>query len=190
VKLIFFGGCFDPPHKGHYEIIQKCSKECHLFLIMPTLNSPLKNKTSNTSSHHILEMLTLLIEDINHPIEIDEYDFTRSGPTYTVDTIRYLQQKYPEYSISMIMGADQLMKFQQWRDYHEIMNSIHIIVFNRDGYHFTPLPRMSFTWVKNFKIDISSERIKADIIAGELNKNDLTPSIKNYIYENNLYGNA
>ena len=188
MKLIFFGGCFDPPHKGHYEIIKKCSKECHRFLIIPTLNSPLKNKISTTPAHHILEMLTLLIQGINQSIEIDEFDFTRCGPSYTIETIHYLKQKYPEYSISMVMGVDQLIKFQQWKDYNEIMNSVHIIIFNRDGYIFTPLPEMSFTWVEDFKMDISSEKIKADIETGELNKNALSHNIVNYIMENNLYG--
>ena len=190
MKLILFGGCFDPPHKGHYEIIRKCSKECHRLLIMPTINSPLKNKTSTTALHHILRMLALLIQNIDHSIEIDDYDFSHSGPSYTIDTIRYIKQKYPEYSISLVMGADQLMQLQQWKDYYEIMHSVHIICFNRENYHFTQLPGMSFTWVKDFKIAISSEKIRADIAVGELNENDLTSPVKNYIYENNLYGHV
>ena len=58
-------------------------------------------------------MLELLIQDIDSTIEIDEYDFSHPGQSYTVDTIRHIQQKYPESSISMIIGADQLMKFKQ-----------------------------------------------------------------------------
>ena len=81
MKIIFFGGSFDPPHKGHYEIIRKCSKQCDQLILMPTLHSPLKNKTSFTAPHYILRMLKLLIHDVNHPIIIDKYDFSRSEPT-------------------------------------------------------------------------------------------------------------
>ena len=152
MKLIFFGGCFDPPHKGHYEIIRKCVNKCHKFIVMPTLNSPLKNRTSATAPHHILQMLELLIQDIESTIEIDEYDFSHPEQSHTVNTIRHIQQKYPESSISMVVGADQLMKFQQWKEYNNIINSIHIIGFNRANCDFTPPPGMNITWIKGFNI--------------------------------------
>ena len=132
-------------------------------------------------------MLELLIHDINHPIIIDKYDFSRSGPTYTYETIRYLQQKYPESSISMIVGVDQLITFQQWKNYNEIINSVHIIGFNRGNCDFTLLPGMNITWIEDFNMDISSMKIRKDIATGELKEDVLTSSVKNYIYENNLY---
>ena len=187
MKLFFFGGSFDPPHKGHYEIIRKCLKQCHRFIIIPTLNSPLKNKTSFIAPHHILHMLELFIKDLDPAIEIDEYDFSCTRPSYTVNTIRHIQQKYPDSSISMVVGADQLMKFQQWKEYNRIINSIHIIGFNRVNCDFTPLPGMNITWIKDFNMDISSVEIRKDIATGELNKNLLNPSVKNYIFENDLY---
>ena len=190
MKLIFFGGCFDPPHKGHYEIIQKCSKECQKLIIMPTLNSPLKNNTSSIAPHHILQMLELLIQSIDSTIEIDEHDFSQTGPSYTVDTIHYLKQKYPESSISMVIGADQLMKFQQWKNYNEIINSVHIIGFNRGACDIKSLPGMHLTWIEDFNMDISSAEIRKYIAAGELKENILTPSVKNYIFDNNLYRNV
>ena len=156
-------------------------------MIMPTLNSPLKNKTSSIAPHHILQMLELLIQDIDCAIEIDKYDFSRPGPSYTVDTVRYLQKKYSEYSISMIVGADQLMKFQKWKEYNEVINSVHIIGFNRANCDFTPFPGMHITWIEDFNMDISSVKIRNDIAIGELKGNVLNSSVKNYIFENNLY---
>ena len=188
MKLIFFGGSFDPPHRGHYEIIKRCSKKCDRFLIMPTLNSPLKNKTSFLASHHILQMLELLIQDINSTIEIDEYDFSCSGPSHTVYTIRHIQQKYPEASISMIVGADQLMNFQHWKEYDKIIDSIHIIGFNRANSDFTPISGMNITWLEDFNVNISSTKIREKIENGKLKGNELTPSVYDYIQENNLYG--
>ena len=154
---------------------------------MPTLNSPLKNQTSSIASHHILLMLELLIKDISSNIEIDEYDFFRPGPSYSVETIRYLKQKYPKSSISMVIGADQLMKFQQWKEYNEIISSVDIIGFNRANCDFTPFPGMNITWIENFNMDISSVEIRKEITTGKLKENVLSRSVKNYIFENNLY---
>ena len=188
MKLIFFGGSFNPPHRGHYEIIKKCSKQCHQFIIMPTLYSPLKNKISLLSPYHILQMLELLIQDIDSTIEIDEYDFSRPGPTHTVDTIQHIQQKYPESSISMIVGADQLMNFQQWKEYNKIIASIHIIGFNRENSNFTTIPGMNITWAEDFNVNISSTIIREKIENGKHIGNELTPPVYNYIQKNNLYG--
>ena len=187
MKLIFFGGSFDPPHKGHYEIIRKCSKQCHRFIIIPTLNSPLKSKTSSITPYHILQMLELLIQNINSTIEIDEYDFSCSGPSHTVYTIRHIQQKYPEASISMIVGADQLMKFQHWKEYNKIINSVHIIGFNRANCDFIPTSGMNITWIKDFNVDISSTEIREKIAKGKHIGNELIPHVQDYNQVNNLY---
>ena len=156
-------------------------------MIMPTLNSPLKNKTSSIAPHHILQMLELLIQGIDSTIEIDEYDFSHLGQSYTVNTIRHIQQKYPESSISMIVGADQLMKFQQWKEYNKIINSVHIIGFHRANYDFTPISGMNITWIKDFNVDISSTEIREKIAMGKHLGNELTPPVQDYIQENNLY---
>ena len=188
MKLIFFGGCFDPPHQGHIEIIRKCVNLCNRFILMPTLNSPLKNVASSTGPHHILRMLKLIIQDIDQSIEIDVFDLARSEPSYTIDTVRYFQKKYTGYSISMVIGADQLIKFEQWKDSLDIIKLVHIIGFNRKDYNFIPLPNMNFTWIEDFKMDISSDKIRKDIASGVLDGNNLTLSVKDYIIENKLYG--
>ena len=96
MKLFFFGGCFDPPHEGHIRIIEYCLNLCDKFILMPTTKSPLKKSESSTHPNSIIEMLQLIINEYNFPIEIDKYDFNRSksGPTYSIDTIQYLDDKY------------------------------------------------------------------------------------------------
>jgi len=188
VKLVFFGGCFNPPHRGHVEIIRQCLNLCDKFILMPTLNSPLKIIDSQTDPLHIMQMLNLVIRDIDISIEIDTYDLTCSGPSYTIDTIRYLRDKYADYSISMVVGADQMMKFEQWKDYHDIINFVHIICFNRKNYNITHLSNINLTWIEDFKINISSDEIRKDILKGKLDKENLSLAVKEYIINNKLYG--
>ena len=74
------------------------------------------------------------------------------------------------------------------KDYQDIINIVHIICFNRKNCNFTHLPNMSLTWIEDFKINISSEQIKKDIIKGEFNKDNLPSAVKQYIIKNQLYG--
>ena len=133
-------------------------------------------------------MLQLIIQDIDQSILVDEYDLARKGLSYTVDTVRYLKEKYSHYSISMVIGADQLIKFEQWKDYLDIIKSVHIIGIPRKDYNFIPITDMNFTWIENFNMDISSDKIRRDIALGTLNEGDIIPSVKDYIIENKLYG--
>ena len=87
----------------------------------------------------------------------------------------------------MVIGADQLIKFQRWKNYKEIMNSVQILGFNRDSCYFTPTNEMNLTWLKDFKVDISSSIIREKIAKGDSSDNDLTPSIQRYIQNNKLY---
>mgnify|MGYP001474085835 CR=1 FL=1 len=87
----------------------------------------------------------------------------------------------------MIIGADQLMKFQHWKEYNKIINSVHIIAFNRANCDFTSVPGMNITWIKDFNMDISSTEIRENIAKGKPIGNELIPQVQDYIQENNLY---
>ena len=187
MKLFIFGGSFDPPHRGHLEIIKYCSKYSDKLLLIPAANSPLKNKPPVAKGFHRIKMLKLLIQDLDSPIEVDEWEINQSGPSYTYDTIQHLQEIYPDSILSMMMGADQLMKIHKWKNYKEIMNLVQILGFNRDSCDFTPPDEMHLTWLKDFKVDISSSIIRGKIAKGDSSDNDLPPSIQRYIQNNKLY---
>ena len=87
----------------------------------------------------------------------------------------------------MVMGADQLIKFHRWKNYEGIMNSVQILGFNRDSCDFTPPDEMNLTWLKDFKVDISSSIIREKIAKGDSLENDLPSSIQRYIQNNKLY---
>ena len=187
MNLFFFGGSFDPPHKGHLEIIQYCCKHSDKLLLIPAANSPLKNQPPSAERYHRIQMLKLLIQDLDFPIQVDDWEINQSGPSYTYETIRHLQENYPDSNLSMIMGADQLMKFHRWKNYEGIMNSVQILGFNRDSCDFTPPDEMNLTWLKDFKVDISSSIIREKIAKGDSSDDDLPPSIQRYIQNNKLY---
>jgi nicotinate-nucleotide adenylyltransferase len=88
-----------------------------------------------------------------------------------------------------VVGADQLEQFHQWKNYKEILSSVHFIGFNRDNYNEALIKGMNLNWIKDFKMDISSTEIREKIGRGDQLGNELPQSVWDYIQENNLYGN-
>ena len=169
-------------------MIQYCCKKCDQLVLMPSTLSPLKNQSPVAESQHRLKMLELLTLNIDFPIKIDNWEFTQSRPNYTYQTIQYLEKQYPEYSISMVIGADQLIKFQKWKKLNEILSSVQILGFNRAYCEYTPLSGINLTWIEDFNVNISSTAIREKIAKGKPIGNELTQSVQDYIEENNLYG--
>jgi nicotinate-nucleotide adenylyltransferase len=189
VKLILFGGSFDPPHLGHLKIIENFCGECDKLILMPSAHSPFKKNPPIAQAKHRIKMLEILTHELNYPIQIDNWEISQQEPNYTYFTIQHVQNEHPISSISLVVGADQLEQFHQWINYKEILKSVQIIGFNRDNYNAVPVEGMNLTWIKDFKMDISSTEIREKIGRGDQLGNELPQPIWDYIQENNLYGN-
>ncbi len=155
---------------------------------MPSAHSPFKKNPPIAQAKHRIKMLEILTHELNYPIQIDDWEINQSCPNYTYFTIQHVQKEHPNSSISLVVGADQLEQFQKWKNYQKILDSVHIIGFNRDNYNAVPVEGMNLTWIKDFKMDISSTEIREKIAKGKHIGNVLTQSVQDYIQENNLYG--
>ena len=187
MNLYFFGGSFDPPHIGHLSIIQLCIIKSQKFVLIPTKKSPFKDQIPLVSVHHRVRMLELLISKIDHPIIIDDWEINNPAPNYTYETIRHLQIDYPSCNLFMVIGGDQLIHFQKWKNYKEIINVVRIVAFNRKKIQYKPLEGMQISWMEDFHVDISSTSIRKEIIEGHLPNKDVTPEVLEYILSNHLY---
>ena len=162
MNVYFFGGSFDPPHLGHLKIIETCFDRFDItqFILIPANQSPLKKNKPIASQIHRIEMLKLLIDNFDNKITIDDWEVSRSGPSYTYDTIEYLIEKYPGCCFFMILGYDQFVSFKNWENYKKILNSVKIIVFNRSDENFTLIRGVDIMKIENFQFNISSENIR------------------------------
>ena len=188
MKIGFFGGTFNPPHKGHEKIINYCSKLFDELLVFPNTISPHKKKSPPISSKHRINMLKLIIKDDN--IKIDNYEVVSELSNYTYYTVKYLLKKYKKSDLFMIIGKDQIINLNNWYNIDFILKNTKILCFNR---LVSDNKKDNFISSKNaeivdFNFPFSSSFIRKKIYNHEKIDNSLISNkVKNYIYEHNLY---
>src|SRR5262249_27299216 len=83
-----------------------------------------------------LEMCRLGVAELAPLVEVDRCEIDRGGISYTVDTLKTLQENEPDAQFYLIIGLDQFGKFDEWKDYEQILNSVDLVVTSRPGIDF------------------------------------------------------
>ena len=123
--ILLFGGSFDPPHRAHMVLAEHacaaCRAECIIFI--PAAQSPHKSSAPSASGAQRVQMLRMAIaeSDIAALAGIDEQELHRAAPSYFIDTLRAIRTQHPERTLRFLIGADQALSFQAWRDPQEIL---------------------------------------------------------------------
>ena len=159
---LFFGS-FNPVHVGHMVManymLNFTDMEQLWFVVSP--QNPLKTKNALLPQHHRLALVDLAIDDHQH-MKSSNIEFSLSQPSYTINTLVHLQEKYPQHTFSLIIGQDNLQSFKKWKNYEQILEHFHLYVYPRPGcdsgdlanhphVHITeaPLMELSSTFIRN-----------------------------------------
>ncbi len=184
-----FGGTFDPIHTGHLITAQAVKEIRNLekIIFVPAFISPHKTEVKTASAKHRLEMVKLAIENIPY-FEICEIEFDEATISYTVNTLRRLKEKYEK--LELIIGYDNILKFDSWKNPDEILELAKLIVLQRklgkepevkDKYY------RSAIFVETPTIEISGTDIR-ERVAKNRPIHFLVPhKVKEYIFNFNLY---
>ena len=186
MNIFFFGGSFDPPHKAHKLIYKHCINLCDKFILIPSKQSPLKNKPFSTNDDR-LKMLELLIDkEDSSKVSIDDFELKNNSVSFTIDTIHYLRNKYIDSSLYMIIGYDQYKNFKKWKNYEEILNYVKVICFMRNSDSFDEIFPAT---IVDFDYDISSTLIRKTLKMKDNRpiKDLMDDKIYNYIIKKNIY---
>ena len=182
MKIYFFGGSFDPPHKAHKLIYKHCLNLCDKFIFFPAKLSPGKVEPKANPQDR-LKMLDLLIDkEDKSKVIVDNFELLdNNDKSFTIDTIYYLKNKFKNSSISMVIGYDQYQNLTNWKDYNKILELVNIICFKRGKFIPNNIDLVDFN--QNISSSIIRKKIKNnDILDDFLNK-----SVYDYIVNNNLY---
>lgn len=186
-KIGIFGGTFNPIHNGHLITAQsvKEKRELSKIIFVPAFISPHKTENPQLIPDHRLRMLHLAIKD-GSGFEVDDFELKQETVSYTIDSLKYFKQKYE--SIELIIGFDNLLVFDKWKQPDEILNLAELVVLNRksDSSNSNKYFEKA-NFVETPIIEISSTEIRRRVNEGK-SINYLVPqTVMEYIYDFRLY---
>ena len=162
------------------------------FVVSP--QNPFKDKKSLLKDHNRLDMVQLAIK--NYPkMRASNVEFSLPTPSYTIDTLTYLQEKHPDYSFSLIMGEDNLKSLHKWKNYELLLKNHQIIVYPRILGEDISTP-LNVTELKNHEnihqidapiIELSATEIRDMIKSGKNVRPMLPPEVFEYLDGSSFY---
>ena len=166
-KIGILGGTFDPPHRGHLQISIEAKKKYKINSIIwaVTKKNPFKKKSLFTLKKRILLAKNLTYK--KKYISVRFYE-DKINSNKTIDLINFIKQKYNNYQLYYLMGADSLISFHKWQKWKSISSKCNILVFDRTNYKSKSLNSLAFKKLKNKglkfinfkKVNISSSKLR------------------------------
>lgn len=134
-KIGLFFGSFNPVHNGHLMlanyIVEYTDLDSIWFVVSP--QNPFKDKKSLLDDHHRRDMLEMAVKDDSR-FEVCDIEFYMPKPSYTIDTLVRLSERYPNTDFYLICGMDNIAGFKKWKNYQVILDNYHILVYPRKNY--------------------------------------------------------
>ncbi len=168
MRVGVFGGSFDPPHVGHAIVAQYARERLDLdrVLFVPARRPPHKPDRRLAPGGVRAAMVRAMIAG-EPAFGLEEMELLRDGPSYSVDTVRALTERWPGGDLVLLLGADQFADFHTWRAPADIARLAQLAVLSRAGGRTEdPAVEVPHTRVPVPRIDISSSEIRARVAAG------------------------
>jgi nicotinate-nucleotide adenylyltransferase len=189
MKVALYGGSFNPIHNGHIRLVQELLRQGWVdevwFEVSP--QNPLKQRADLAEDTARLEMAQCAIADIPHT-RIDDTEMHLPRPSYMLHTLRTLQQKHPEITFCLLIGADNWECFPRWYHYKEILQDFPLFVYPREGSQIdaASLPP-TVTLLEVPLCPLSSTEIRKKIHSGEDITGMVPCAVVEYIRTTGLY---
>lgn len=191
MRIGIFGGSFDPIHTGHaivaQYIISSGAVDRLWFMVSPV--NPLKadkvRQVADTDRLRMVEMVSRPMEGV----ETSAFEFSMPKPSYTIDTLNALQEKFPNDEFCLIIGGDNWEVFGKWRNSKEILDKYHVLVYPRLGYK-VDIPnelKDRVTLIDAPVIELSSTQIRERLSKGQSVRYYVPDKVLDYIERKHLY---
>jgi len=202
MRIAFFGGTFDPVHRGHLGVARAALEEFALdrVLFAPVGRQPLKEKTAEAPFADRVAMVSLACSEVEPAgtMVLSEIDAPKPGgqPNYTVDTLAELHREHPEAELYAIAGADSFLTVRSWREPNRLLELARWIVVSRPGFDLSQLASLDLRPEQQARVhlldsvhqDVSASELRRRLRAGEACEDWLPERVLGYIRERGLYG--
>lgn len=193
MRLAIFGGTFDPPHIGHLLAAEDAFDKLALdrLVFVPAAAQPLKVGKVIASAEQRLAMTKMLVEG-DPRMEVSSVEVERPGLSFTVDTLVHFADRYPSAERFLLLGADVLATFGQWKEPHRILQLAKPVLLQRQNDEMPgTLPRelekTEFVRLPTRRIDVSATEIRDRVRAGKPIRGFVTDNVAAFIQRDGLY---
>jgi len=162
MKIGLYFGSFNPVHIGHLIIASFVANntDVHQVWFVLSPQNPLKKSSTLLNEYHRLHLVQLAIEN-NSQLRSTDIEFKLPRPSYTIDTLTYLHEKYPSYHFSVILGSDSFQNLHKWKNYKNLIENYELYIYRRPGFEIinsaknvnilkAPLLEISSTVIREF----------------------------------------
>ncbi|MEM6347629.1 MAG: nicotinate (nicotinamide) nucleotide adenylyltransferase [Bacteroidota bacterium] len=189
MKVGLYFGSFNPIHVGHLILAQTALNESELdavwFIVSP--QNPFKQKKNLLSEFDRYRMVELALED-HSQLQASNVEFSLPKPSYTIDTLTHLRDRYQSYDFALIMGQDNLQHFHKWKNYETIIKYYPLYVYPRvdaEASQFDDHPNVRFFEAP--LLNISASYIRKVIQADHSVRYMVVPKVFAYLEKEGLY---
>lgn len=188
LRLGVMGGTFDPIHHGHLVAASEVAAALSLdeVIFVPT-GEPWQKSEVTEGEHRYL--MSVIATASNPRFKVSRVDIDRSGPTYTVDTLRDIRSAYPDAELFFISGADAIAQIMTWKNMQDLWDLAHFVAVSRPG-HALKIPNAPEGAISTLEIPalaISSTDIRARVEAEKPVWYLVPDGVVQYIAKHDLY---
>lgn len=209
-KVAYYGGSFDPPHRGHLAIASAVLERFRVdeFVFVPAFHAPHKTRLKPTSAYDRYAMLCLAT-NAEPTMQVSRIEIELPERPYSIETIERLKETDPEQEIFFVMGADSWMDILTWRRWEELLLAVNHIIITRPGHeiddaHVSPVVRERIVDLRGGKrhrqtadraiyfsdavqVPISATGIRSAIRSGSPWRSDVPDAVAKYIEKYQIY---
>ena len=184
MKIVIYSGSFNPVHNGHLAVAQAALAEGNdevWMLVSP--QNPHKNEAELWPFEQRMEMVEIAIANFPR-IKASDCENYLPRPSYTIHTLEFLQQSFPQHNFRLLIGGDNLLKFHLWKDYLRIVETYGLLIYPRSGMPVHELElHPNVGRINAPLLDISSSEIRKKITKNQSIANLVPPDIERYILQ-------
>ena len=184
MEVAVYSGSFNPVHNGHIAIAKAALKagSDEVWLIVSPQN-PHKKEKDLWPFEDRIKMAELAVTD-KPLIKVSDCENLLPRPSYTINTLEFLQKSWPENKFRLLIGEDNLVKFHLWKDYRQILESFGLIIYPRSSQPVRPTEYDQFIYkMKAPLLDVSSSEIRKRLSDNASIHNLVPPAVEKYILE-------
>ena len=188
MKIGLYFGSFNPIHIGHLIVAGYVANHTDMqqvWLVVSPQN-PLKTSAVLLNEYNRLHLVHLAVED-DLRLKASDVEFKLPRPSFTIDTLTYLEEKYPQHQFSIIMGSDSFQNIHRWKNHELLLKKFPVIIYRRPGFEIKDKLNARITELDAPLLAISATEIRNHIKEGKTIRYLVPEKVREEIEQNRYY---